>query len=111
MRASAVLLVAVAIGVPRQIEPVTRPFLTVVWRCQQPVDLLLICGWTVVVQKRSHLLRRGREPDEIEAQPSKKCSLVCGRRRRQALAFKARSHERIESPCVRLPQWLKCPVC
>ena len=63
-----VFLVAVGVGVPSGVEPVPTPTLAVVRRGQQAFDDPLVGVFSRVGQERIHLLDRGRQSDEVEAE-------------------------------------------
>src|SRR5205085_10507621 len=60
-RTRQVFLVPVAVGVPRQIEPVAGPPLAEVRRSQQPVDKLLVGVGARIPDERLNFGRRRRE--------------------------------------------------
>ena len=64
-RAPVVFFVAVGIGITRQVQPRTRPALTVIGGSQQPVHQLLISVWIRIRQKEVHLLNRWRQPSQV----------------------------------------------
>ena len=65
-----VLLVAVAVGVAGQVQPVPGPFLAVTGRCQEPVHQPLIGVGPVVLQESLHLFDAGQETRQVQTDPS-----------------------------------------
>ncbi len=63
-----VLAVAVAVGIPGQIQPVAGPLFAEVGRFQEPVDGILVGGIGLLLQKRVQLGQRGWEPGEVQAE-------------------------------------------
>jgi hypothetical protein len=64
-----VLLVAVGVGVPGQVEPPPRPPLAVVRRGEEPVHHLLVGVRRLVREEGIHLRRRRRQADQVEVHP------------------------------------------
>ncbi len=75
-RAAAVFLIAVGVGVARQVEPVSRPALAVAGRFEQPVDQGRVGLRALVVDESVGLFRRGRQADEIEVEAANQCVAV-----------------------------------
>ena len=65
-RAAVVLLVAVGVGVAREVEPVARPALAVVRRGEQAIDEPFVGVGTFVGQKRVDLRGRRRQAGQVE---------------------------------------------
>ena len=76
-----VLFKAVAVGVAREVKPVSSPFLAVMRRGEQPVDNTLVSVRPGVGKECFDLRRRRRQPDQVEADPSDQ-SCAAGFRRR-----------------------------
>ena len=64
--AQRIVFVAPRVGVTDDIEPMLRPTLAIVLRCQQPFDDLFISTRIVVLHKRIYFLRRRRQAREVE---------------------------------------------
>ena len=71
-----VLFKAVRVGIPRRVEPVPSPTLTVVRRFEQPLDLFFVGVRCRIRQKRIDLINRGRQPNQIEMQSAQQRNLV-----------------------------------
>ena len=68
-RAAVVLLVALAVGVAREVEPPSRPSLAEARRREQPIDRGFIGGVRRIGEERFDLVRSRRQPDQIERHP------------------------------------------
>ncbi len=64
--ARAILFIAVGIRVAREVQPRHRPALAEMRASQQTIDESLVRVGFVVREKRLHLRRRRRQPDEIQ---------------------------------------------
>jgi hypothetical protein len=95
-----VLFVALRIGVAREIEPGTRPALAVVGRGEQAIDQSLVRRVAAVARRVGgdfvDLLRRGRQPDQIERDPPNERFQRRLTRRREPLMLEAREHEPVD---------------
>ena len=94
--AGEVVLKAVGVGVAGAVEPVHRHSLAVMRRSQQAIDQGLVGVGTGVGEKRVDLLRRGRQPDQIEREPADQGGPLGLRRRREALGLEPGQHEPID---------------
>ena len=74
--APVVLLVAVGVGVARQVQPAPRPGLAVARGGQQPVDGLLPGVGAVVGQEGVDLRDAGRQADQVQAEPAQQGGAV-----------------------------------
>ena len=92
----AVLLVAVAIGVTRQVQPVAAPLFAIVRRIEQPVHQVLVGIRPIVAEKIAHLVGRWRKAGEIEADPPDERRFGGFRRRRDGFRFQLRQHEIVD---------------
>ena len=64
--AQRIVFVAPRVGVTDDIEPMLRPTLAIVLRCQQAFDDLFISTRIVVLHKRIYFFRRRRQAREVE---------------------------------------------
>ena len=89
--AVAVVLEALGLGVAHDIEPVPAPLLAVVRGREQPIDQLLVGVGRRIVDEGIDLLRRRRQPGQVEGDPADERGPVGLRRRRQSfLSSRAR---------------------
>ena len=86
-RTKAIHLIAVRVGIPRQIEPLGRHPLTVARRLEQPVDHPFIRLRRRVLHERFDFTRRRRQSGEIECDATNQPLLGCFRRERLQSAF------------------------
>ena len=91
-----VLLVAVRVGVSREVQPGTRPALTVVRRGEQAVDDLLVGIRARVGQERVHLRQRRRKADEVEAHAADQGFATGLGRGAEPFTFQPREHEAVD---------------
>ena len=68
-RPRAILLVAVAVGIAGQVEPVPPPALAEMRRSQQPIDEPLDGIGLRVAEKRGDFVGRRRQADQVEIEP------------------------------------------
>ena len=68
--ARVVMIVAVSVGVVRDIEPMPRPMLAVPGRSEQPCDEFLVSLLVLVGDKRCHLFGSRRQSGEIIVEPA-----------------------------------------
>ena len=68
----AILLVAVAVGVAREVEPLARPAFTVMGRGEELVHELFVGVGARILHEGVGLFRRGRKTDQIKIQPAAK---------------------------------------
>ena len=80
----------------REIQPVTRPSLTVSGIRQQPVDDLLVSIRGGVLLERFYFGWSWRHTDQVEVDTSKQRALRRRRSRFEALRFELRQYERID---------------
>ncbi len=71
-----VFLIAIRVRIPRRIQPMPAPTLSVVRRVQQTLDLLLVRARIPVSQKRIHFRDGRRKADQVQAQPPEQRDLV-----------------------------------
>ena len=88
-----VRLEAIAVGVTRPVEPVLRHLLAVSRRGEQSVGEALVSTRLHICDERFHLLRRRRQPGEVEAHAADERARVRLRRGLQRLAFQIREEE------------------
>ena len=75
-RAAGILLVAVRVGVPRQIQPQSGPSLAVVRAVEQPIHDPFVGMRVVIGQVRVHLFNRRRQTRQVQARaPNQRGSL------------------------------------
>ena len=91
----AILLVAVAVRVTREVQPVTAPAFAEMRRAQQPIYQPLIRIRPRVGHELAYLLGLGRQPEQIQAQPPDQRVAVRLGRRRDFLLRQPREHKRI----------------
>ena len=97
-RAKAVHLIAVCVGIPRQIEPLGRHPLTVARRLEQPVDHPLIRFRRRVLHERFNLIQRRRQSGEIERDAANQPFFACFRcERLQPTFFNRTQHKPVNA--------------
>ena len=74
-----------AIGISGCIEPLDRHPFPVVWIRQQRIDVSLVGVGRRVGQERVDGGRRGRQPGEVEGEPTGERDAICFRIRREPL--------------------------
>ncbi len=95
-RAALVLLVAVRVGVAREVEPRPRPALAVALRGEQAIDQAAVGVGARVRHEGVDLLRRRRQADQVEAQAADEGLARRLRRGRHALFLEPREHEGVD---------------
>ena len=86
---------AVRVGVARRIQPVAGAMLPVAWRREQLVHEFFIRTGRGIIHDSLHLLRRGRQPREIQRHPPRQRPPIRFRRRLQARGREPFPHKRI----------------
>ena len=90
-----IALVPARFGVPHKVQPVPRPTLTELRRCQQLIHHPLARLRRAVVQKRRKLLGRWRQPNERKINPAQPDSRRGGWGWLKSFLFEARKYETI----------------
>lgn len=90
-----VALETVRIGVPRQVEPRPRPALAELRRRQQPIDQFVVGFGTLVRRERGNLVRRRRQPNQVQRDAANERRTFRLRRRRQPFFIEPTKHKRI----------------
>ena len=94
--ARGIFFVTVAVGVVREIEPVTRPVLAKMWRGKQTLDEIFVGAGRGVGEEFSNLFGRGREAGEVEAEAANERGFVGLGRGGDGLFFEAREDEVVD---------------
>ena len=105
--AAAVALVAVAVGIPREIKPLERHRFTVARRGQQAVDLLFVGVRRRVGEECVSFRGRGWQTGQIERRPAQQRQFIRFRRWLKPLFFQASQYEEIDA-IARPPGVLHC---
>ena len=84
MGAQLVFVVAVGVAVVHDIQPMPRPTLAIMWRCEQRLDQILIRIWIRITDKHLHVLRQWRQPHQVNVEPPNEGAFVSIRRERQS---------------------------
>ncbi len=95
-QAGIVLLVAVAVGVARHVEPVPAPPLTEVLGRQKPIGRLLVSLGAGILEEGVEFFGRRRQPDQVERQSPQQCRLVGLARRSDLRRVELREHEGVD---------------
>ena len=88
--------VAVAVRIPRLIEPPAPPALSIVRRGEEAIDDLLVGVRSGIGEKGVHLHHRRRQPDEIERDPADERGLIGLGRGREAFLSKPCQDEMVD---------------
>ena len=94
--AAAVRLVAVGVGIAREIQPEPRPALAEVRRSEQPIHQLLVGVRAAVRHEVVHFLHVGRQPGQVEAQTADQRFARGLRRGREFLPLQPRQDEGVD---------------
>ena len=95
-RTNPIFLVAIAVGVARQVQPVPPPALAEMGRSQHPPDQVLPGLRALVLDKPAHLLRLRQQAGQVQAQAADKGVPVSLRRRSKTLHFHPGQDEPID---------------
>src|SRR5262249_50600411 len=95
-RPHAVLFVAVAVSVARQVEPVTAPTLAKMRRGEQTIHQSLVGVRRRVSDEFVHFLRRRRQAEKIETEPPDQCHAFRFGRRLEPLLLQPRQDEGVD---------------
>ncbi len=87
---------AIAVRIPRNIEPVTAPAFAVVRRGKEFVDQSLPRAWSIVRHKLGRFCGRGRQSGQVEISPAQKRLPVGSRRGFEALFLTALLEKKID---------------
>ena len=90
-------MVPVAVGETGQVEPRHGHALAIGLTVQQSVDQLLVGFARVIGEKRIHLVHRGRESDEVEADTSQQCPTIGLGRGSESFLFQSGQDEGIDA--------------
>ena len=96
-RAPRIIRVARRIRIAREIQPLPRPVLAIRGRGQQQVHVALVGIGRFVLRESIRLLRRRRQPREIQRRPPRQRQTIRFRLRSQPLLFQPREDERIHA--------------
>src|SRR5262249_40260909 len=96
VRARLVLLVAITVGVTRQVEPWTSPLLSVMIGAEQAIDDALIRLWRAIGQKGRNVLRCWWQSDQIKADSANQRCSICLTRRRKMFLLESLKNESVD---------------
>src|SRR5262245_32867635 len=95
MRAVVIELVAAAVGVSRQVEPVPSPSLAIMRAGEQAINHLRVSRLGRVLQKLRRLFGRRRETGKVEIDTAQQLAGRCGAIRPESILFELAQNERV----------------
>ena len=96
-RAPRIVRVTRRVGIAREVQPLPRPVLAIRGRRQQPVHIALVGVGRFVLGESIRVLRRRRQPREIQRRATRQRETIRLRLRSQPLLFQPREDERIHA--------------